>query len=82
MKSDHTSTIDATFAAAGSKATYAGAGASVSGWLLSSEGAAMCGIIIGLLGLIVNFYFKRREDKRLQAEHEIRMAELMRPRAY
>ena len=42
----------------------------------------MCGIIIGLLGLIVNFYFKRREDKRLQAEHEIRMAELMRPRAY
>lgn len=66
-------TSDAALAAVGSKATYAGAGASVSGWLLSSEGAALVGILIGILGLLVNFYFKRREDRRLQEEHDARM---------
>lgn len=78
MYPDPTSTIDATLAAAGSKATYAGGAATVGGWLLSSEGAAFCGIVIAALGLAVNFYFKRREDKRLQAEHEARMGEILR----
>lgn len=68
-------TIDAAVAAAGSKATYAGAGASISSWLFSSEAGVLCGIVIGLAGFAVNFYFKRREDKRLQEEHEARMRE-------
>lgn len=69
-------TIDAAMAAAGSKATYAGAGASVSSWLFSSEAGVFAGIVIGLAGLAVNFYFKRREDRRLQEEHDARMAGL------
>lgn len=69
-------TLDATIAAAGSKATYAGASTSVAGWLLSSEAAALCGIILGVVGLLVNYWFRRREDQRQQIEHEARMRAL------
>lgn len=70
-------TIDAAVAAAGSKATYAGAGASISSWLFSSEAGVLAGIVLGVLGLIVNTIFKVREDRRKQAEHEARMTELI-----
>lgn len=66
-------TIDATLAAAGSKATYAGAGASLVGWFTSSEAGVVIGIALGVLGLLINVYFKHREDKRQQEEHETRM---------
>lgn len=68
--------IDAAVAAAGSKATYAGAGGAGLGWLLSSEMGVLIGVIIGIAGLAVNFYFKRREDRRLSEEHELRMEAL------
>lgn len=70
------STIDASIAALGSKATYAGAGTTGVGWLLSSEATAMCGLLLGLAGLIVNYLFRRREDRRQQIEHESRMRRL------
>lgn len=71
MDAQHT--IDASISAAGSKATYAGATTAVGSWFLSSEFGVLCGVVIGIAGLIVNIYFKRREDKRLQVEHEIRV---------
>lgn len=71
-----TQTIDATVAAVGSKTTQAGAGIAIGGWFFSSEFGVLCGIVIGIAGLGVSFYFKRREDKRLQAEHELRMRKL------
>lgn len=64
---------DATIAAAGSKATYTGAGASVIGWLTSSEAGVVFGIVLGVCGLLVNWYYKRKQDLRDQAEHELRM---------
>ena len=70
---DASHTIDATIAAAGSKATYTGAGMTISGWLLSSEFAVLMGIVIGVAGFLVNWYYKHKEDKRQQAEHERRM---------
>lgn len=66
-------TIDATLAAAGSKATYTGAGASLVGWLTSSEAGVIFGIVLGVIGLLVNLYFRHRDDKRQQIEHEARM---------
>lgn len=66
-------TIDATLAAAGSKATYAGAGTSLLSWLASSEAGVVFGIVLGVVGLLVNLYFKWRDDKRQQIEHEARM---------
>lgn len=66
-------TLDATLAAAGSKATYGGASASVVSWFLSSEFGMLAGLCIGLAGLMVNWYYKHKEDCRQQVEHERRM---------
>jgi hypothetical protein len=65
--------IEATISASASKATYAGASTSVAGWLLSSEFGMVVGLIIAIAGLLTNFYFQRKRDKREQAEHERRM---------
>lgn len=64
---------EATIAAAGSKATFAGSGTAILGWLTSSEFGVVAGILLGFVGLIVNWYFRRRTDKREQREYEARM---------
>lgn len=69
-------TIDASIAAVGSKTTYAGAGATAAGWLLSSEFIGLCGILIALAGLVVNFFFRWRQDRREKIEHLARMKKL------
>lgn len=73
MNSNHQAISDATMAAMGSKATYTGASASVVSWFLSSQFGMLMGILIGLAGLAINWYYKHREDKRRQDEHERRM---------
>jgi hypothetical protein len=52
--------IEATMAAAGSKATYTGAGMTISGWFLSSEFAVLMGILIGVAGLAVQWYYRHK----------------------
>ena len=52
--------IEATLAAAGAKATYTGAGVTIGGWAFSSEFAALFGMVIGLAGLLVQWYYKRK----------------------
>lgn len=66
-------TVDATLAAFGSKATYTGASASVLGWMISSEFGVIFGLFLGAAGLGVNWYYRHKEDKRQQAEHDRRM---------
>ena len=73
MSDTTTHTVDATMAAIGSKATYTGAGASVLGWLMSSQAGILVGIIIGVGGFLVNWYYRHKEDKRRQEEHDRRM---------
>lgn len=65
--------VDAAMAAVGSKVTYGGAGASVAGWLLSSEFAVLSGLILGLAGFLLNWYYRHKADKRAQAEHAAKM---------
>jgi hypothetical protein len=69
--------IDVTLAAVASKATYTGAGASFIGWLLSSQFVGLAGVVVGVVGLLLNFYFRRRQDAREQREHEARMRKLV-----
>lgn len=64
---------DATIAAVGSKATYTGAGMTISGWFFSSEFAVLVGMLIGIGGFAVNWYYKHKQDRRDAAEHEARM---------
>lgn len=66
-------TIETTLATAGSKATYTGAGMTISGWFLSSEFAVLCGILLGVGGFVVNFCFQLKRDRREQREHKARM---------
>jgi hypothetical protein len=73
MTPEHQATFEATMAAAGSKATYTGAGTSVMGWVLSSEFGVLFGVFLGLGGLAINWYYKHKEDKRQQQEHDRRM---------
>lgn len=61
---------DASIAAAASKSTYTGSGLMITGWLLSSEMAVLVGMVVGIVGLAVNVYFRIRQDKREQALHE------------
>jgi hypothetical protein len=79
--------IEATLAATGSKATYTGAGMTVGGWMLSSEFAVLFGMLIGLAGLGVQWYYRhkltnaeievlRERNERDRAAHELRMTEI------
>lgn len=54
-----------------SKATYGGAAASVFGWLASSEAGVVFGVLLGVIGLLVNVWFKFREDKRQELRQQI-----------
>ncbi len=75
----HQQTVDQ-LAAIGSKATYTGAGATAVGWILSSQFGVLFGILLGVSGLLMNFYYSRKRDKReeadaarREAEHQLRM---------
>lgn len=61
-------TIDAALSAIGSKATYAGSGVTITGWLLSSEFAVLVGMLLGVAGFVVNWYYRHK-----LARHEIRI---------
>jgi len=76
MDTNNQIAFEATMAAAGSKATYGGASATVASWFLSSEFGMLMGILIGIVGLVINFYFKLKEDKRKQVEHDRRMSKM------
>ena len=73
MTPEQSATFDSAMAAAGSKVTYTGAGASVVGWLLSSEFGILVGLLLGVGGFLVNWYYRHKEDRRQQAEHDRRM---------
>lgn len=55
-----------------------GAVLAVGGGITSTEWAAFGGLFIALLGYVtsqtMNWYFKRKEDQRMQEEHDARMA--------
>lgn len=68
-------TVDATLAAVGSKVTYGGATTSIFGWMTSNEFAVLIGACVAVGGFIVNWYYRHKEDKRQQEEHDRRMRE-------
>ena len=73
-----TPTVDAALAAVGSKSTYAGASVTVTGWLLSSEFAVLIGMLLGLGGFLVNWYYRHKltnTEIRLREAQELRERE-------
>lgn len=66
---------EATIAAVAQKVTYSGAGAAVVGGLSANEIAAFGGLAIAFLGWLVNLYYKRKDDRRQEELHKVRLAE-------
>jgi hypothetical protein len=57
-------------------ATQGGAVTSVGGWLLSNEFAVVAGLVVGVVGLAVNWFYRHRQDRRDEREHRARMRAL------
>lgn len=68
---------DAAAIVAGKVGTYGGGLSAVLFGLSAHELAALVGAVVAVIGLIVQFAFNRRRDRREQREHEARMARLL-----
>ena len=56
-------------------ATYTGAGAAMIGFLAADTVTAVLGATVAVGGFITNWYYRYKEDKRRQREHEMRLRE-------
>lgn len=72
----HKAAVDAAVSATASKTTYAGSAVTVVGWWTSSEAAVLVGMLVGVVGLVVNIVFKFREDRRQQAINDAKLEEI------
>lgn len=68
--------MEATAASVANKTTMAGAAAGLTGWLTQINWLGISGVLIAVLGLLVNFYFQHRRDKREAAESAARIEAL------
>lgn len=73
MTPEHKAAIEVSIASLGSKATYTGAGTSILGWLMSSEFGILVGVVVGVAGFAVNWYYKHKQHVREQEEHNRRI---------
>lgn len=48
----------------------------LTGWFFSSEFAVLMGVLIGVAGFLVNWYYRHKQDRRDQAAHDLRMQQL------
>lgn len=67
-----TESIEA-LADAGHRTAQTGAGTIIISWLTSSQGGVAVGILIGVIGLVIQWYYRRKQDQREEAEHQLRM---------
>lgn len=70
---------EAAVAAVANKVTFAGGGTAVLGGLVASDIVAFGGLFVALCGLAINFYYRRRSDRRDAEEHTARMDALRKP---
>ncbi len=63
----------ATVSSAASKTTYAGAASGFVAWLASVDVLAWMGITLALAGFVVNWYYKRLENKRADEIHKLKV---------
>lgn len=60
---------DSTLANVGRITATGGTLSAIGGWIVSSTGAAVIGILGVVIGVLIQWYFKSRDDKRRQEEH-------------
>lgn len=76
MKAEAT---EATVSAVASKLTYGGGSMAVIGGLTANEIAAFGGLLVAIIGLAVQIYYKRKDDRRRTAQHDKFMASMHLP---
>lgn len=69
--------METAVAAVADRLTIAGSAGAVLGWLTSSQAGILIGILIGVAGLVINWHFKRKNDKRQELAHQAFMARLV-----
>lgn len=67
---------EATVAAIANKVTYTGGATAFVGGLTANELAAIGGLIVAVVGLVVQWYYKRKADRREAEFHAVRLREL------
>lgn len=65
-------------ASAASKVSLGASATAVGGWFLSNEFAVLAGLVIGLVGLGVQWYYRHKEYKLREREYHARMSEFQR----
>ena len=68
--------IESAAIVAAEKLTIVGSAGTVLGWITSSEFGVLAGISIGVLGLLMNWYFKMRHDNRAETAHKAYMQKM------
>jgi len=69
---------DLAAAAIGKNMAVGGGGTALIFGLAASDFAAIAGLVIALIGLCIQFYYKRRADRRDVELHDAQMADLRR----
>ena len=64
---------DAIGVAVGKTAAYGGGASAFVFGLSANEFAALCGIVVGVVGLAVQWYYNRRRDRREQELHAVKL---------
>ena len=64
---------EATIAAIGQKAMYSGGTVAFFGGVSANSIAAIGGLVVGVIGLIVTVYYKRRDNERKEELHRLRV---------
>jgi hypothetical protein len=59
----------------GGRITYTGASVSGVAMFLQSQFFSIAGLLIALLGLLINLHYRRKANARLEAEHHLRQTE-------
>lgn len=76
MNSQVQNTVEAAVASAASKAPATGSVVSVASYATGTDFGVWAGIAIGLVGLLINTYYKRKSDRRAEEAHKVYMDSL------
>lgn len=58
------------------KVVGTGSAVTVMGWIASSDFGFWVGVLIGVIGLLINFHYSRRHDRRADEAHRVYIARL------
>lgn len=58
------------------RVTTGGASAAALGWVLSNEVLGVIGVLIALAGWLTTWFYRRRDDRRAEQLHEVKMRRL------